>query len=99
MAEKTFSFEGHISDKAYAPYILNAAFAELPINSILLGTVDHIVPGKHPKAQVLINGHRMPITLWDMSEDSARALVGEPMQVAFTGINDKGWPTLRRLVH
>lgn len=98
MAGKVFSFEGHISAKVYAPRIDVSSFESLPINSILMGTVDHIMVGnKHPKAQILINGQRLELTLWDKTDDEARAMIGQAKQIVYTGINDNGYPSLMML--
>ena len=98
MAKKQFTFDGHVSERTYAPSIDNEAFDQLPENSILEGSIDHVIAGENPRAQVLINGHRLQITLWEHTADEARAYIGKSVEVAYTGTNIKGYPKLSLLL-
>ena len=93
MAKQKFTFEGAISEEA--PHIKATAFEDLPEGCILSGVVDYVETFKgYVKAAVLINGHTTRVTLWDMSLNEAKALVGAPIKVKFNGMNADGYPEL-----
>jgi len=93
MATEEFSFDGAISEEA--PYIKATAFTDLPKGSVINGVVAYVETFKgYVKAAVLINGHTTRVTLWDMSIDQAKQLIGQPIKLKFTGMNEEGYPNL-----
>ena len=97
MSKDTFTFEGHVSEEQYKPYIPWESYATLEAGQILTGTVDHVIPGDVTKVQVLINGHLMGVPVWGSDAMAIRIMVGSTVKVAFTGLKD-GYPRLKLML-
>ena len=90
MSKTPFTFDGHISEEQYKPFIPWEMFDTLEPNTILNGTCDHVTPaeinGKAcSRAQVLINGHLLGAIVWGTDVMKIRSLVGKPVKVAYRG--------------
>ena len=84
-----FSFEGHVSEETFKPYVPWDAFADLAIGTILTGVVDHISSGDVPRVQVVINGHLTGVPVWGADVMKVVHYVGKTVNVAFSGMNGK----------
>lgn len=90
MTEKAFTFDGHVSEETYKPFVPWDAFKQLKPDQILIGVVDHVTPTTPVKAQVLINGHLTGIAVWgEHAFSTAANLVGRSVRIRFKGMKEK----------